>query len=190
MTEPSAEVDDPGLMASVIAMLRLMTGWACTTLGLLNLAMGVDTGPGSTDGPYLLFHAMLTLTGLGLLALGGLRKRPGRAAYLTGAAVTVTGLVLSAVPATDIACCMREFPVRHGFPFTMLAGGDGRWHVDAERAIADLIFWSGAGFIALLLVTQLRSVRRAAPPEHGSHHATHAEQRATAPDDENVGGLP
>jgi hypothetical protein len=182
--------DDPGLLASSLSMLRLVGGWAFSGLGLLGLSMGIDTRPGTTDGPYLLFHAVLTITGAALMALGTLRKRPGRVAYAAGAAVALLGPVLTALPRTTIVCCLRDRPVRHGFPFTALAGGSGRWHLAAGAVAADVVFWLCAGFLALLLVTLLRPARRGTPAQAAPAHPTHAEQRAPAAADENVGGLP
>lgn len=190
MREATGKADEPGLVASSVTTIRLIVGWACAALGLLNLAMGIDIGPGTTDGPYLLFHVMLLVTGLALLALGLLRRRPGPVACLTGVAVTVAGLVLSAVPRTSIVCCLREYPARHGFPFTLLAHGSAGWHFDAGHAIADLIFWCGAGFLALLLVMPLGRRRPTSETDPEHPHPTHAEDRTPAPRDENVGGLP
>jgi len=186
MREATGKADGPGLVAMSVTTLRLIVGWACSALGLLNLAMGIDT----TDWPYVLFHVMLLATGLGLLAAGLLRRRPGPIACISGAVVAVAGLVLSAAPRSSMVCCLREYPVRHGFPFTLLARGSGGWHFDAGHALADLIFWCGAGFLTLLLVMPLRRRRPTAEaaPEHP--HPTHAEDRTPAPRDENVGGLP
>jgi hypothetical protein len=193
--------DDPGLLASSLSVLRLIGGWALGGLGLLGLSMGIDARPGTTDGPYLLFHAVLLATGAALMTLGALRKRPGPVAYATGAAVAVLGSVLSALPRTTIVCCLRDYPGRHGFPFTVLAGGR---HVAPCALAADLVFWACAGFLALLLATLLRPGRRPAPEQPPPAHNTHAEQRAPAAGepapaagertpavtDENVGGLP
>jgi hypothetical protein len=190
MRDATAEADESGVAASSVTMLRLIVGWGCTAFALLNLAMGIDTGPGSTDAPYLIFHGTLLVTGLALFAVGRLHSRPGAVACLTGAAVTVAGLVLSALPRTSIVCCLREYPVRHGFPFTLLAHGRAGWHFDAGHAIADLIFWCGAGFLALLLVMPLRRRQAATPAETAHPYATHAEDHTPAPRDENVGGLP
>ncbi|GIE99076.1 hypothetical protein [Paractinoplanes rishiriensis] len=190
MAVPTAEADEPGLIESAVTMLRLLAGWAGTALGLLGLAMGIDTGPGSTDGPYLIFHGMLLSTGLALLAVGLLRKRSGPAGYLAGGAVAVAGLVLSALPSTSAGCCLRQYPERHGFPFTLLGGGAGEWHVDVSHLVADLIFWGCAGFFVLVLVTQLRPAGGRSRRAPAGRHATHAEHRAPAPRDENVGGLP
>jgi hypothetical protein len=167
MDEPTANAGEPGWVASALAMLRLMAGWAATGLAVLNLSMGVDTGPGSTDGPYLVFHAVLLITGLTLLALGALHKRPGRTAYLAGAGVGGAGLLISALA--------------HGFPFPLVLG---------RHLIADLAFWACVGLFALVVVTQLRPAPAVEPIVPEVHRATHAEQRAPAPHDENVGGLP
>jgi hypothetical protein len=190
MGVPTAEADEPGLIESAVTMLRLLAGWAGTALGLLGLAMGIDTGPGSTDGPYLIFHGTLLATGLALLAVGLLHKRPGPAGYLAGGTVTLAGLVLSALPPSPTGCCLRQYPERHGFPFTLLGAGTGGWHVDVTHLIIDLIFWSCVGFFVLVLVTQLRPAGGRSRRAPAGRHATHAEYRAPAPRDENVGGLP
>ena len=184
------EADDPGLLASSVPILRLIGGWACLGLGALNLSMGIDTSPGTMDGPYLLFHAVLMIVGAVLMGLGALRRRPGRVGYAVGGAVAVLGLMLSTLPRTTIVCCLLDYPVRHGFPFTMLAGGSRRWHLAPGPAIADLFFWGCLGFLALLLVTLLRRSRPVPPVLPVRRNTTHAEGRSRAPNDENVGGLP
>jgi hypothetical protein len=173
--------DDPGMLDSSATTLRLIAGWAGVALGVLNLAMGV------VSAAYLAFHLMLVVTGVVLLGWAQVPRRPGRIALPVGVAVAVAGLVLSAVPATSDICCLREFPTRHGFPFTVLArSAGGGWHFDGVPIGADLIFWICTG----LLVGTLVAMVQPAPPARPS---THAEQRATragVPRDENVGGLP
>jgi hypothetical protein len=186
MRDATVEADEPGVVASSVSMLRLMVAWACIAVGLLNLAMGVDVA----DWPYLVFHVMLLVSGLSLLAFGMLRRRPGPVAWCIGAVLTVAGLVLSALPRIATVCCMGGYRVRHGFPFSLLAHGEGGWHFDPGRATADLIFWAGAGLLALLLVTALRRGPIPVDPAPERPYATHAEDRTPAPRDENVGGLP
>jgi hypothetical protein len=201
--ERQAQADEPGFLASSVTTLRLICGWAATALALLNLSMGTDTGSGTTDASYLLFHAVLLLTGLVLLGWRRVRRVPGLAGALAGGLVAGLGLVLSTVPSTSVVCCLSEFPVRHGFPFTMFAKGSGGWQTDGLRLIADVFFWAGAGFLVLVVVSLLRGSRSSAsPPRHASEQiathdtaytATHSEEHATrtrTPQDENVGGLP
>ena len=98
---------------------------------------------------------------------------------------------MSALPVTTTVCCLREYPVRHGFPFTLAArAASGGWHLAGLLLVADLVFWAGAGLLAAVLFTLVRPGRSGTPP---MRHSTHAEPRATevrAPHDENVGGLP
>lgn len=178
---PEVEPNEPGLPEMALTMLRLLTGWACVAVGLLDLAMGL------TDPRYLLFHGALLAGGLILLALGHLPKRPGLPGYLAGGAVTVLGLLVSALPGTSSAfCCQSDHPRRHGFPFTAVAAGAG---LDFWHALIDLIFWACAGLVALVLVTLVTPARRVAE-ERPAEPVAHAEGRAEVADDENVGGLP
>lgn len=160
---------DPGLLTSSVTVVRLLVGWSGTAIGVLNLSMGVDTGS------YLLFHALLLITGVLLLGVDRLLgdRRPDRTAYLTGAGVALLGPVLSAVPATTV-CCMRDLTERHGYPFALLGHDPGPWQVSFGHALADLVFWACLGVIAAVLITVMR------------RPAT----RVRAAEDENVGGLP
>jgi hypothetical protein len=188
--------------AAASAIVRLIAGWACTAIGLLDLSMGIDTDSGTTDGPYLLFHLVLLIGGVLLLTLGRLRRSPGPTGYAVAGAAAVLGLVLTALPTTSIVCCMRNLDVRHGFPFTLLAHDTGaRWHFAPAHAAADLLFW---GLIGLFLLVGAALARPARPPEQTpaaepspGAHSTHAEDRSgaaaeqpRAAHDENVGGLP
>ncbi|MCY1140761.1 hypothetical protein OWR29_22410 [Actinoplanes sp. Pm04-4] len=172
-----AEDDEPGFIASAGATLRLIAGWACVALGVLDLAMGL------TDVSYIAFHVMLLLTGLLLLGAGRRVGRPTRLAGLAGGLVAGLGLVVSALPALSVACCSRGYAVRHGFPFTMLARDPGGWRFDLARSVADLLFWLCAGFIVMVAVTRLRPGRHAAAPPRPQAPQTvapgHAEARNT-----------
>lgn len=171
------QAEDLGLVASALTLLRLIVGWTGVGLGVLNLAMGVDLGPGSTDVPYLIFHVVVLVTGLAWLAPGLLRRRPGLTAWLAGAGVTGAGLLISVAGG-------------HGLPFVVLARGSGGWEFQPGHAVIDLIFWACLGFFALVLVTHLQPGRHAAPVRTPEPQHPHAEERAPAPHDENVGGLP
>jgi hypothetical protein len=174
------EADEPGLMASAASMLRLLFAWAFTALGLLNLAMGIDSLA------YLIFHVVLLGAGLVLLALGLLAKRPRLPAYVAAVVAGGLGLVLSTIPSTTAAaCCLTGSTQRHGYPFTIVGGG----HFDGYRTVADLLFWGCVGLFALLLATVLTPAHRPAR-HHSTRRHGHAEQRARIADDENVGGLP
>jgi len=163
---PRHQAGEPDLRSSTATILRLIAGWACTGLGLLDLAMGLHPLG------YVVFHLLMVATGVTLLALGMLRKHPGRDAFLTAAAVTGTGLLISALAGP-------------GFPFRLSSPG---------LAIADLFFWSCAGFFALLLVTMLRPDRRPTRKQRRTRAVgragVHAEPDAAAADAENVRGLP
>ncbi|SNY06179.1 hypothetical protein [Paractinoplanes atraurantiacus] len=199
---PEAPVDDPGLLAGAATTLRLIIGWAFTALALLNLAMGLDSFA------YGLFHGVLLLAGLTLLGLQRVGRRPGRTAWVAGAAVAVLGLVISTLPQSQVNCCSSEYGVRHGFPFTMWARDPGGWHADGARIAVALLFWALIGMLVLIAVARLTPSRpsSAAPgrpssaaPGRPSSAATappskagnHAEERGTrTADDENVRGLP
>ncbi len=195
MPEPAGD-DEPGLLASTVTTLRLIVGWALIALGVLNLAMGLATVA------YTVFHVVLLFTGLLLLGLGRVGRRPGRITLLAGGLVAVLGLVISAIPALTVECCARGYAVRHGYPFTMLARDPGSWHLDAGQAVADLLFWACAGTIVAVVVAHLVPAAPAEPtrPATAPRHNAHAEGRvareqdrpreARAADDENVGGLP
>jgi hypothetical protein len=184
------------LLTSSATTLRLIVGWAGTALGALNLAMGIDTGRGTTDGTYLLFHLVLLLAGLLLLALGHLRRRPSRLGLLAAALVTAGGLVISALPATAVGCCLLGYAVRHGFPFTLLARDPGGWRWDGLLLIADLLFWACVGLFVLVPITLVwhgesaRTLPAVRHPTHTEQRATAAAEHVRAADDENVGGLP
>jgi hypothetical protein len=202
--------DEPGLLDATVPTLRLMGGWAGVVLAALNLGMGVD----STS--YLTFHVVVLVAGLVLLGWGRLAPAGGRLAAGAGALVTVLGPVVSALPATSTVCCLREFPERHGFPFTLLARGAGGWHVSGRGAAADLVFWACAGLLVAVALGLVRRTPAAAPdarqhPTHAEHRAAGTEAAGTreagtgaagteaagtraagtrAAEDENVGGLP
>ena len=160
------QAGEPDLRSSALTILRLILGWACASLGLLDLAMGLRPAA------YAVFHLVMLVTGAVLLALGMLRKRPGRGAFLTAAAVSGAGLLISAL-------------VNRGYPFRLRSAG---------LAVADLFFWACVGFFALLLVTMLRPDRRPTRARRRTRAAgrptSHAERRHRAPDRENVRGLP
>ena len=156
---------DPGLLTSSATVIRLLIGWSGTAIGILNLSMGVDSYS------YLIFHAVLLITGVLLLGADRLLgdRRPDRVAVLAGTGITLLGLVLSAVPATTV-CCMRDLTERHGYPFALLGRAPGPWQFSFGHAVADFIFWACLGVIVAVL-------RRPAT-------------RVRAAEDENVGGLP
>ncbi|WP_433298047.1 hypothetical protein ACQP2F_42415 [Actinoplanes sp. CA-030573] len=151
--------DDGGLIPSAVTMIRLLVAWAFIALGLLDLVMGLD------DPRFVIFHVVLLGSGLVLLTLGLLEKRPSRYAYLAGLVIGVAGLAIGGA---------------NGFPFPMSHPG---------HAVADVLFWGCAGLFAVLLATVLTPAHRAAPRHPAGRH-THAEARAEIADDENVGGLP
>ena len=171
---------------------RLLAGWACAAVAVLDLSMGIDTGPGTTDGSYLLFHLVLLLGGLLLLGLGRLPRNPTPTGYAVTCALAVPALVLTALPSTRNACCLRSLEVRHGYPLTLLAWDQGQTHHFAPaHAFADLVFWLLTGLILLTVVTQLRPRPRPTPnhaapthtaPNHAEARAFTEEQTPTIPD--------
>jgi hypothetical protein len=154
----AADPDDdddraPGVWMSVPTALRLALGWLSVVIGVLNLLVDLDQSGREPDWPYVIFHVVLVVGGVALLALDWLRPSPGTAGYVAGGLVTVTGVVASAVPATRTICCLSGFAVRHGFPFTSLARDKaGGWHMDGLHTVADLAFWAYAGLFALIVV--------------------------------------
>lgn len=150
----AVEDDEPGFLASMGATFRLIVGWAFVALGVLDLAMGL------VDPAYVTFHVVLLVTGVLLLGTGRAENRPSGLTWAVGGLVAVLGLVVSTIPAVAVACCSREYAVRHGFPFTMLARDPGGWRFDPFRSVADLLFWLCAGVIALVVVAWLRPSRR------------------------------
>jgi hypothetical protein len=187
------------LRTSLVVGTRLLAGWACAAVGVLDLSMGIGTDTGPTDTPYLLFHVVLLAGGLLLLGFSKLPKTPTLLGYGVTAALALVATVVAALPRTESVCCLSTFDIRHGFPLTLVAWDNGTpRHFATAHAAADLVFWFLAGMILLTLVTQLLPGRR--PPvadARADDQPTHAEGRAVveaepAPvaDDENVGGLP
>ncbi|GLY95673.1 hypothetical protein Acsp02_29280 [Actinoplanes sp. NBRC 103695] len=188
------EDEAPGLWTSFGTALRLIVGWFCVAIGVLNLLVEVDRNRGDPpDTPFFLFHVMLFVGGITLLAVSWLGRGPGLPGYLAGALVTTAGMVVSGIPVTPSVCCRTAFDVRHGWPFTFVARNEGvgeaaRWHIDSQHLLADLLFWGYAGLIALVIVAMVRRAvtPRAEPseepaePEPGPLGAVHAEQRALA----------
>lgn len=170
----AVEDDEPGFLASIAATFRLIVGWAFVALGVLDLAMGL------VDPSYVVFHVVLVVTGVLLLGTGRAGNRLTGLTGAVGGAVAALGLVVSTIPSLAVACCSRDYAVRHGFPFTMLARDPGGWRFDPYRSIADLLFWLCVGVIALVAVAWLGPGRRgtgqpeAVPP---SAPASHAEGR-------------
>ena len=192
---PAAEVD-PGPLASLFVTFRLIVGWACFALGVLNLAMGLVTVS------YVVFHVVLLITGVLLLASGRVGRQPSVVAGAVGGAAGLLGLLGTAIPRVAVECCSGTYGIRHGLPFTMLARDPGGWRFDLTRTVADLVFWICAGFIVAIVVGQALPARDKPagkrPVESPWRSPGHSEKRNTprharearAADDENVGGLP
>jgi hypothetical protein len=156
----TAEGDDeaPGLWGSFGAALRLIVGWFSVAIAILNLAAEIGRMP---DRAYLLFHVLLLIGGLLLISLDRGAAGTGPAGYAAGGLVLAGGMLVSALPSNDAVCCLTAFAVRHGYPFTFLARNDGgRWHVDSQHLLADLLFWGYAGLIVLVLVAMTRRATR------------------------------
>ena len=136
------------LRTTLVIGARLLCGWACVAVAVLDLFMGLETGP------YLLFHLVLLVGGVLLLGLGKLRKPFSYAVIFALAVVT---LVVAALPATSRACCMRGLDARHGYPLTVLGWDHGQQvHFAPAHAVADLTFWF---LVWLLLRVALASLR-------------------------------
>jgi hypothetical protein len=131
--------------------LRLIVGWLCVAISVLNLTDEIGRPSGVSDVPYLIFHAVVLVGGMVLLALEWIGPKPGTAGYVAAGVVTGAGMIFSALS------------VRHGYPFGFLVrneGAAGRWHVDTPHAIADVIFWAYLGLMVLVVVSLLRRARK------------------------------
>ncbi|WP_229075677.1 hypothetical protein [Actinoplanes sp. DH11] len=174
---------------SIPAVIRVMAGWFLCGIGALNLAVEVD---GGLAGTYLVFHVVLLLGGVLLLARHRLAPSPA-GSVITGL-LTLAGMAITALPVTS-RCCLDEHPQRRGYPFPFLGSGDGT-HVDPKYLVADLIFWGCAGLLVLTVVTLVERMlpERRTPVDLGAYAGRHAERHALAAtgdrSDENVGGLP
>jgi hypothetical protein len=193
--EVADDEDDetPGLWTSFAIALRLIVGWFCVAIGVLNLLVELDRTSGTTDLPYLIFHAVLLVGGVLLLALGWIGPNPGAVGYWAGGTVAGLGVIISAIPATTTVCCLTAFSVRHGFPYTFMARDVGaRWHIDSQHTLADLLFWGYCGLFALLAVSLFRQPADEIDEPGGPPMAEprqYIEHRTEAPD-RIVGPLP
>ena len=150
------DADSERLWASSAIGARLIVGWACVAVGVLDLSMGL------APRPYLIFHVVLLAGGLLLLSIGKLPRHPSPIGYAVTAALAVLALALAALPRTSDVCCMRDLAIRHGYPLTVLAWDDGQArHFSAVHAVADLLFWCLAGLFPLVAVALAVPRRRA-----------------------------
>ena len=164
--------DDPGLWTSFATALQLIVGWFCVAIGVLNLLAEVDrTGAPDLRVPPLPRDALRRRH---RVARGEpARPRPGRGRLSERRRWSAAaGVLVTSVPVTTTVCCMSGFTVRHGYPFTFLArneglGEAGRWHVDSQHLLADLLFWGYAGLLVLVAVTLFRRARRRREPASG-----------------------
>jgi hypothetical protein len=142
----------PGLWGSFGTALRLVAGWGSVAVGVLNL---IAESGGVPEPTYLIFHVVLLAGGFLLISLD--RGAAGAGPFGAGGAVLAGGMLVSALPVRDGACCMSAFAVRHGYPFTFLGRNEsGGWHVDTAHLVADLLFWAYAGLVVLALVALTR----------------------------------
>jgi hypothetical protein len=195
-----SDADSPDFPASLVVGARLLAGWACVAVAVLDLAMGIGG-----DRTYLIFHLLLLVGGGSLIFFDQLPRRPRRRfpyAVLAAAALAVT--MLTALPRTSGVCCMPGLTVQHGYPLTLLGWNVGRpHHLAPAHVVADFVFWYLAGMVLLFAGAAVRPAR-SVPAGRAS---THAEERAMpeapavleppahhdeaqAADDESVGGLP
>jgi hypothetical protein len=141
-----------GLWGSFGAALRLVVGWFSVAIAVLNLVAELGRAP---ERAYLVFHVVLLVGGLLLVSLD--RGVAAAGPVGAGGAVLAGGMIISALPAGDAACCMAAFAVRHGYPFAFLGRNEGAgWQVDAPHLVADLLFWGYAGLVVLALVALTR----------------------------------
>jgi hypothetical protein len=136
------------MRATLVTGARLLCGWACAAVAVLDLFMGAETGL------YLVFHLVLLAGGL-LLLLG---KPLNPLAYAVTTALAVLTTVVTALPTTEVACCMRGLTVRHGYPLTLLGWDRGEQrHFAPAHTVADLAFWFLAWMIVAVAVAGVRS---------------------------------
>jgi hypothetical protein len=175
---------DGDLRTTLVTGARLICGWACTAVAVLDLVTGFETGL------YLAFH-LVFLVG-GLLLLGRKPLKPFQYAVVTALAVLTT--VVAALPSAERACCMRGLEVRHGFPLTVLGWNHGQQHhFAAAHTVADLVFWFLCWMIAavvLVTVHPTTSNRATEPSPDRAHIEQGGRRGAPVADDESVGGLP
>jgi hypothetical protein len=137
---------DGELRTTLVTGARLLCGWACFAVAVLDLSMGA--GPV----PYLVFHVVLLVGGLLLL-----RQAAPPSRYATATALAALTSALAALPSTERACCMRDLDERHGYPLTMIGWDRGRpVHFAPAHAVADLVFWLLA-WLFLLVVGSIRN---------------------------------
>ncbi|GIF06373.1 hypothetical protein [Actinoplanes siamensis] len=144
----SVERDDG--WPSVPTVLRVMTGWLLAGVGVLGLVTGVD------GTAYVVFHVVVTLGGMVLLALH--RVRPSRAGWIVAGVVGLAGPGLGLL-VTTARCCLAGYPQRRGLPYPFLGTGAGV-HADPWYLGADLVFWCCAGLVTLVPV---RAVEKLLP---------------------------
>jgi hypothetical protein len=175
---------DGDLRTTLVTGARLICGWACTAVAVLDLVTGFETGL------YLAFHLVFLVGGLLLLARKPLK--PFQYAVVTALAVLTT--VVAALPSAERACCMRGLEVRHGFPLTVLGWNHGQQHhFAAAHTVADLVFWFLCWMIAavvLVTVHPTTSNRATEPSPDRAHIEQGGRRGAPVADDESVGGLP
>ncbi|MFI5932874.1 hypothetical protein [Actinoplanes sp. NPDC051494] len=151
--------ESPGLWESFGSALRLIVGWFCVAIGVLNLMVELDRADGTPDSAYLLFHFILLVGGVLLVSFAWIGVKPGIPGWSAGVAVMIAGVVFSALPANETVCCLTAFSERHGYPFTIMARDAGsRWHVDSQHLLADLLFWGYMGLVVGLTVALTRKV--------------------------------
>jgi hypothetical protein len=162
---------DGELRTTLVAGARLLCGWACVAVALLDLTMG------PVKDLYLVFHLVLLVGGLLLL-----RKpfKPFEYAVITGLAVVTT--VVAALPSTSHAtCCMSALDIRHGYPLALLGWDRGQpAHFAPAHTFADLAFWFLAWMTLGAVVFRSRS-SSSSPESHPTHAEDRAAEAATPP---------
>jgi hypothetical protein len=138
---------------------------------MLNLTDEIGRPSGASDVPYLVFHAVVLVGGVVLLALDWIGPKPGTAGYVAAGAVAGAGMIISALS------------VRHGYPFAFVARDDGVGETDTLHAVADLIFWA---YLGLMVVVVVSLFRRAPKADRRARKADRRVRKAKQPPDRHA----
>jgi hypothetical protein len=172
---------DGELRTTLVTGARLICGWACTAVAVLDLVTDFETGL------YLAFHLVFLVGGVLLLARKPLK--PVEYAVVTALAVLTT--VVAALPSAERACCMRGLDVRHGFPLTVLGWNHGQQHHFATaHTVADLVFWFLSWMIAAVVLGTVRPRGRRHPHSTPGRPVAAGDAPAAARVDHGDAGAP
>ena len=153
---------DDDFLTSLLVGSRLLAGWACAAVAVLDLSMGVSL----RDGPYLLFHVVLLMPHR--------IRLPRFATAVTMTATALVGALAGLTSKTTQTCCTyAEFSER-GWPFHWAqrsALGDtaneahllvkaSTWHVDLVALAGTLLVFAYVGMLLIVVTTLIRRHRR------------------------------